>query len=321
MPSRDAQSRLPCGFLAKQKLLPKSPCTRFATRPANPPLFAIPLDRGEQSEQLRHAKPSSSSETSRHRVRRCSNLSASNRIAGQARTKVGAFVSVQTIEGGDSPQLSGAIQSLLKSMNPTCRQTLSPVMDRAGKPTSWLATLNGRGDDGAAVEEELRSKISRPRWWIDGVRVLVTLELLLRQNAAGSKDASKLRPRLVMNGPQIRRSTAAGRRHLRSRKYQLRLRPAKHGFSCRYHLHLLFAVINSRITTRRHSRIEAVRGEVMILFVRPYSTEFQRHKLPASRSTALILPGRFSSISTAGSPNHSHARVVDPCWCWSWCRR
>lgn len=184
-------------LLTKQKLLPKT-LRELKDEAAHASMFDFPVDRLDQRDRQREQEAEhliggfegiDSAEVS---------IQRSTSRAGSRGVKVGALVSLQTRDNRPlSPQGLQAIRSVLKNAEPDLLDDALTVLDKSGR----MYVVAGNPEAGAAMmaharEEALRDTLLRALNWIDGVRVLVSLEVAAPADAAGATA-----PAIVVNGP------------------------------------------------------------------------------------------------------------------------
>ena len=185
-------------LLTKQKLLPKN-LHDIKDEAAHASMFDYPVDRLDQRDRQREQEAEhliggfegiDSAEVSIQR--------STSRAPGSRGVKVVALVSLQTRDNRPlSPQSLHAIRSVLKNAEPDLPDDGLTVLEKSGRPY----VVAGNPEAGAAMmaharEEELRGNLLRALSWIEGVRVLVSLEAPAPDDAA-----SAIAPAVVVNGP------------------------------------------------------------------------------------------------------------------------
>ena len=187
-------------LLTKQKLLPKN-LHEIKDEAAHASMFDFPVDRADQRDRHREQE-------AEHLIGRFDGIESAevsiqrstSRAPGSRGVKVGALVSLQTRDNRPlPPQSLQAIRSVLKNAEPDLPDDALTVLDKSGRPY----VLAGNPEAGAAMmaharEEELRGNLLQALNWIEGVRVLVSLEAPTLADADG---ASSIAPAVVVNGP------------------------------------------------------------------------------------------------------------------------
>ena len=186
-------------LLTKQKLGPKT-LREIQEEASRTSMFDFPVDRVDQRNRLRELEAESIIAGFEGIASADVRIHGSTSRPGSRGAKIVALVRVET-QGNRplSPQTLQAIRAVLKNAEPDLPDDALDVLDRSGRP--YVAA--GNPEASAAMmahvrEEELRGKILQDLGWIDGVRVLVSLE---SPPPADAEVAPSAAPAVVVNGP------------------------------------------------------------------------------------------------------------------------